>query len=74
MQLKTAVEPSTDLVPRSETSTVEPSALEESDNKLRAANDLFRKVKQDLERLKEVWCECFFEYIKKRIDCAHLVI
>ncbi len=54
MQLKTAVEPSTDLVPRSETSTVEPSALEESDNKLRAANDLFRKVKQDLERLKEV--------------------
>lgn len=54
MQLKTAVEPSTDLVPQNEASTVKPSALEESDNKLRAANDLFRKVKQDLERLKEV--------------------
>uniref|UniRef100_A0A673GZS5 RING-type domain-containing protein n=1 Tax=Sinocyclocheilus rhinocerous TaxID=307959 RepID=A0A673GZS5_9TELE len=53
MQLKTAVEPSTVLVPQSETSTVDPSALEESANKLRAANDLYRKVKQDLERLKE---------------------
>ncbi len=55
MQLKTAVEPSTVLVPQSETSTVDPSTLEESANKLRAANDLYRKVKQDLERLKEVW-------------------
>ncbi|XP_043097566.1 ORC ubiquitin ligase 1 [Puntigrus tetrazona] len=53
MQLKTAVEPSTVLVPQSETSPVDPSALEESANKLRAANDLYRKVKQDLERLKE---------------------
>uniref|UniRef100_A0A672MYQ2 RING-type domain-containing protein n=1 Tax=Sinocyclocheilus grahami TaxID=75366 RepID=A0A672MYQ2_SINGR len=53
MQLKTAVEPSTVLVPQSETSSVDPSALEESANKLRAANDLYRKVKQDLERLKE---------------------
>ncbi|KAL0190333.1 hypothetical protein M9458_013031, partial [Cirrhinus mrigala] len=46
MQLKTAAEPSTVLVPQSETST-------ESTNKLRTANDLYRKVKQDLERLKE---------------------
>uniref|UniRef100_A0A671NUH1 RING finger protein 219-like n=1 Tax=Sinocyclocheilus anshuiensis TaxID=1608454 RepID=A0A671NUH1_9TELE len=53
MQLKTAVEPSTVLVPQSESSTVDSSALEESANKLRAANDLYRKVKQDLERLKE---------------------
>uniref|UniRef100_A0A8C1E859 Uncharacterized protein n=1 Tax=Cyprinus carpio carpio TaxID=630221 RepID=A0A8C1E859_CYPCA len=53
MQLKTAVEPSTVLVPQSETSTVDPSALEESANKLRATNDLHRKVKQDLKRLKE---------------------
>ncbi|KTG47698.1 hypothetical protein cypCar_00025823 [Cyprinus carpio] len=53
MQLKTAVEPSTVLVPQSETSSVDPSALEESANKLRATNDLYRKVKQDLERLKE---------------------
>uniref|UniRef100_A0A671NQS3 RING finger protein 219-like n=1 Tax=Sinocyclocheilus anshuiensis TaxID=1608454 RepID=A0A671NQS3_9TELE len=50
MQLKTAVEPSTVLVPQSESSTVDSSALEESANKLRAANDLYRKVKQDLER------------------------
>lgn len=54
MQLKTAVEPSTVLVPQSDTGTVDPSALEESANKLRVANDLYRKVKQDLERLKEV--------------------
>lgn len=54
MQLKTALEPSMILVPQSETSTVDLSALEESANKLRAANDLYRKVKQDLERLKEV--------------------
>ncbi|XP_050967548.1 ORC ubiquitin ligase 1 [Labeo rohita] len=53
MQLKTAVEPSTVLVPQSDTGTVDPSALEESANKLRVANDLYRKVKQDLERLKE---------------------
>ncbi|KAK9973037.1 hypothetical protein ABG768_023786 [Culter alburnus] len=53
MQLKTALEPSMILVPQSETSTVDLSALEESANKLRAANDLYRKVKQDLERLKE---------------------
>ncbi|XP_059427694.1 ORC ubiquitin ligase 1 [Carassius carassius] len=53
MQLKTAVEPTTVLVPQTETSTVDPSALEESANKLRATNDLYRKVKQDLERLKE---------------------
>ncbi|KAK2888820.1 hypothetical protein Q8A67_014195 [Cirrhinus molitorella] len=53
MQLKTAVEPSTVLVPQSENGTVDPSVLEESANKLRAANDLYRKVKQDLERLKE---------------------
>lgn len=54
MQLKTALEPSMILVPQSETSTVDLSALEESANKLRAANDLYRKVKQDLEKLKEV--------------------
>lgn len=54
MQLKTALEPSTVLVPQSESSTFDPSALEESANKLRAANDLYRNVKQDLEKLKEV--------------------
>lgn len=53
MQLKTALEPSAVLVPLSETSSVDPSALQESANKLRAANDLCRKVKQDLERLRE---------------------
>ncbi|XP_051568934.1 E3 ubiquitin-protein ligase TRIM39 isoform X1 [Myxocyprinus asiaticus] len=53
MQLKTALEPSTVLVPMSETSTVDPRVLEESANKLRAASDLYRKVKQDLDRLKE---------------------
>ncbi|XP_051562976.1 ORC ubiquitin ligase 1-like [Myxocyprinus asiaticus] len=53
MQLKTALEPSTVLVSQSESSTVDPSVLEESANKLRAANDLYRKVKQDLDRLKE---------------------
>lgn len=55
MQLKTALEPASVLVPQTETSsTVDPSVLEESANKLRAANDLYRKVNQDLDRLKEV--------------------
>ncbi|KAG1942166.1 ORC ubiquitin ligase 1 [Pimephales promelas] len=53
MQLKTALEPRTVLVPQNESCTVDPSALEESANKLRAANDLYRNVKQDLEKLKE---------------------
>ncbi|KAI7807875.1 putative RING finger protein 219 [Triplophysa rosa] len=54
MQLKTALEPTSVLVPQTETSgAVDPSVLEESANKLRAANDLYRKVNQDLDRLKE---------------------
>lgn len=54
MQLKTALEPTSVLVPPTETSsTVDPSVLEESANKLRASNDLYRKVNQDLDRLKE---------------------
>lgn len=55
MQLKTALEPASVLVPQTETSgAVDPSVLEESTNKLRAANDLYWKVNQDLDRLKEV--------------------
>ncbi|XP_065149860.1 ORC ubiquitin ligase 1 [Paramisgurnus dabryanus] len=53
MQLKTALEPTPVLVPQTETSTVDPNVLEESTNKLKAASDLYRKVKQDLDRLKE---------------------
>ncbi|KAA0713321.1 RING finger protein 219 [Triplophysa tibetana] len=54
MQLKTALEPVSVLVPQTETSgAVDTSVVEESANKLRAANDLYRKVNQDLDRLKE---------------------
>ncbi|KAI4886667.1 hypothetical protein NFI96_012788, partial [Prochilodus magdalenae] len=52
-QLKTALEPSTLFVSQTDTETVDPSVLEESAKKLKAANELYQKVKQDIEKLKE---------------------
>ncbi|XP_035380659.1 ORC ubiquitin ligase 1 [Electrophorus electricus] len=51
-QLNTALEPSTVLVSRSET-PADHSLLEDSANKLRAASDLCKKLKQDMDKLKE---------------------
>ncbi|XP_036425366.1 ORC ubiquitin ligase 1 [Colossoma macropomum] len=52
-QLKTALEPSTLFVSQTETEAVDLSVLEESAKKLKAANELYQKVKQDVEKLKE---------------------
>ncbi|XP_017559121.2 ORC ubiquitin ligase 1 [Pygocentrus nattereri] len=52
-QLKTALEPSTLFVAQTETEAVDPSLLQESAKKLKAANELYQKVKQDVEKLKE---------------------
>ncbi|KAL7890534.1 hypothetical protein AOLI_G00000100 [Acnodon oligacanthus] len=52
-QLKTALEPSTLFASQSETEAVDPSLLEQSAKKLKAANELYQKVKQDVEKLKE---------------------
>ncbi|XP_076871275.1 uncharacterized protein obi1 [Brachyhypopomus gauderio] len=51
-QLNTALEPSLMQGAQSE-SPVDHSLLEESANKLRAANEMCRKLKQDMEKLKE---------------------
>ncbi|KAL6456150.1 hypothetical protein MHYP_G00360010 [Metynnis hypsauchen] len=52
-QLKTALEPSTLFVSQTDTEAVDPSLLEETVKKLKAANELYQKVKQDVEKLKE---------------------
>ncbi|KAG9277808.1 RING finger protein 219 [Astyanax mexicanus] len=52
-QLKTALEPSTCFSSQSETEAVDPRVLEESANKLKAANELYQKVRQDVDKLKE---------------------
>ncbi|XP_066521282.1 ORC ubiquitin ligase 1 isoform X2 [Hoplias malabaricus] len=52
-QLKTALEPSTSFFPQNETEAVDLCVLEESTKKLKAANQLYQKVKQDMEKLKE---------------------
>ncbi|XP_072539064.1 ORC ubiquitin ligase 1 [Salminus brasiliensis] len=52
-QLKTVLEPSTCLVSQTETEAVDPRVLEESANKLKAANELYQKVRQDVDKLKE---------------------
>ncbi|TRY98314.1 hypothetical protein DNTS_027903 [Danionella cerebrum] len=53
MQLKSALEPSTVLVPANEASTVDHNTLEEAASKLGVACDLYKKVKHDLEKLRE---------------------
>ncbi|XP_030637710.1 RING finger protein 219 [Chanos chanos] len=52
-QLKTVLDPSTVSVSNTEAKVVDPSTLEEWANKLRAANDLYKRVKQDMEKIKE---------------------
>uniref|UniRef100_A0AAY4DTS4 RING-type domain-containing protein n=1 Tax=Denticeps clupeoides TaxID=299321 RepID=A0AAY4DTS4_9TELE len=52
-ELKTVLDPSTVSVSRSEDRSVDLVELEEAANKLRVANDLYKEVKEDLEKLRE---------------------
>lgn len=54
-QLKTALDPSSMNAVQTDDKTVDPLVLEEWSNKLRAATDVCEKIKQDMDKLKEVY-------------------
>ena len=53
-QLKTALDPCSIDTVQTDDMSVDPSVLEEMKNRLRAATDVCDKVKQDMDKLKEV--------------------
>lgn len=58
-QLKTPLDPSKTNAVQTEDKTVDPIVLEELSNNLQTATDVCEKVKQDMEKLKEVQvCHC----------------
>lgn len=54
-QLKTVLDPSSMNAVQTDDKTVDPLVLEEWSNKLRAATDVCEKIKQDMDKLKEVY-------------------
>lgn len=52
--LKTALDPSSIITVQTEDKRVDPGILEEWANKLQAATDVCNKIKQDMDKLKEV--------------------
>lgn len=53
-QLKTPLDPSKTNAFQTEDKPVDPLVLEELSNKLRTATDVCEKIKQDMDKLKEV--------------------
>lgn len=58
-QLKTPLDPSKTNAGQTEEKTVDPVVLEELSNNLQTATDVCEKIKQDMDKLKEVHvCRC----------------
>lgn len=73
-QLETFLEPRTVSVSSGEDRSLDIAELEEWANKLRAATDLYEKVKQDVEKLKEVRSCVFSPVTSQDFICKQMLI